>query len=336
MHRWFNQRSKEAGTEEEKFEVEKARGVSAAYLTYYERDGYTPRGVEVPFTLPLVDHEKGGQLGDATYSGIIDSVVEDDSGQLWFMDHKTASNPDRSYWQELKTNAQISHYLLAAMQMELPVKGMIWDVIQKPSIKPKDLTKKAIVELEGGDYCGLPFKAGYHGEERETPQMYGQRVYAAYIAEPGKYFERRNQYRTPQQLLRYLKGLNRNAAGMEVIKAFPDHATESLGSCKSFGSLCDYHQICAEDDPEKSGYRPRPERAEGEVRTASGSLSPSRVQCFQSCQMKYRFRYVDKIEPNRPEYNANLHFGSLVHEAIENWLLGQITDHIKFPNGESA
>lgn len=338
-HKWFNARHTEAQSEHEQYEVEKARGVACAYLLHYERDGLIPRGVEVPFTLPLIDENTGKDTGH-TYSGIIDALVEDQEGNLWFVDHKTASKVDRSYWQELKTNAQITHYLLAALQMheggliDQPVVGFLWDVIQKPGINPKDLTKKAVAELQCGDYCGIPFKPGYSGEERETPRMYGQRVYVDYTASPEKHFFRERRFRDAGQLLRRLRNLNVHARGMAELKADPKLGVENEGSCKQFNSLCDYHQICAGDDTDRTGYRPRPERAEGDVRTVSGSLSPSRVQCYQSCTQKYVFRYVDKIEPQRPEYRASLHFGTLVHEAIENWLLGKIQRPIVFPNGE--
>lgn len=329
-HRWFNSRFAEAGSDEERFDVEKARGVTCAYLLYYENDGFKPRGCEVPFTLPIEDSETGGDTG-YRYSGIVDSIVEDSDGRLWFMDHKTATNPDRSYWQELKTNPQLTQYLLAAFQMDLPVAGCIWDVIQKPAIKPKDLTKKAIAELENGEYCGLPFKPGYQGEESETPQMYGLRVYSTYASQPDKYFERRKQYRSPEQLLKFLWELNQTAKEIGVLTK-EDRVLPAYSACKSFGSLCEYHQICAGDDPEMAGYRGRQAVVEGDKRTASGSLSISRTSCYLTCRQKYSFRYLHKIEPIRQEYNANLSFGSLVHEAIENWLMGRIKDPIVFPN----
>lgn len=293
--------------------------------------------MEVPFTLPLVDHNTGEPTG-RYYSGIVDAVLEDSDGDLWFVDHKTAKSVDWSYWQELKTNAQASQYLFAGFQMHaegrIPKepKGVLWDVIQKPGIEPKKLTKVMIAELEAGDCCGMPFKAGYNGEDFETPRMYGQRVFVKYTEEPDKHFHRRKFFRTAEQHLRYLRKLNRVAAGMEELKRDPTDAIPSEGACKQFNRLCEYHQICAMDDPDKEQYHSRPEKSEGSVRTCSGSLSPSRVQCYQSCQQKYVYRYVEKIEPKKLEYASELHFGTLVHAAIENWLLANMKDPLVFPN----
>ncbi len=51
-------------------------------------------------------------------------------------------------------------------------------------------------------------------------------------------------------------------------------------------------------------------------------LSYSAVRTFQSCPLKYRFRYVDGLEEDR--VSANLMFGSAIHAAVEFYFTEQL------------
>lgn len=47
-------------------------------------------------------------------------------------------------------------------------------------------------------------------------------------------------------------------------------------------------------------------------------LSASRLKCFQTCRLQFRFRYVDRL-PSRP--SASLHVGKVVHAVLQAWNL---------------
>lgn len=276
-------------------------------------------------------------LDGVSYSGIIDAIVKR-NGLLFFCDHKTVKQVDWGYWQELKTNAQLSHYTLAAMQAGIPINGFLWDVILKPTISPKKLTKAAIAEIEDeGTYCGHPIKA-YSGEEDETPHLYGIRVLTEYTNNPERFFHRRILTRREDDLLEFLEETSLTIHEERRCRDEPKLFTRNLNACKSFGTLCEYHQLCADKDEDR--YQPipdRPKEKDPDSVIKSGSFSPSRLQTFQLCRRKYRNRYVDKIESKRKEYTDATEFGTLFHSGMEVFLESRLVpenERIKFPNGD--
>jgi putative RecB family exonuclease len=56
-------------------------------------------------------------------------------------------------------------------------------------------------------------------------------------------------------------------------------------------------------------------------------LSYSQIQCYQTCSLKYRFAYVDGLEP---EFTAaSLHFGTGIHQAVAAFLESVLNaDHL--------
>ncbi|KKR49268.1 MAG: hypothetical protein UT86_C0001G0240 [Candidatus Magasanikbacteria bacterium GW2011_GWC2_40_17] len=53
------------------------------------------------------------------------------------------------------------------------------------------------------------------------------------------------------------------------------------------------------------------------------SLSPSRINSYLLCPLKYKFTYVDELP--RPWKSAALAFGSAVHSALEAWQLSRLS-----------
>lgn len=290
--------------------------MSVAYCLHYSDDGYRTLGVEVPFDLPIYDPVTSKPIG-RNYCGVVDCILEQD-GKVYFGDHKTASKIDDNYWRELKTNAQLSTYMLAAMQCGIEVEGFVWDVILKPTISPKTLTKAAKEELEGGTYCGYPV-CDYNGETEETPKLYGLRCLSEYIKNPERFFQRRTITRTREQILDCLIELRTVANTMTHVEKEPVLQYPNRSACKSFGSLCDFHSICAGDDPERLRYQPRQKREEG-PQFAENAVSHSQQSCFLRCRREWTHRYLDKIEPLKPEYRDSLYMGTMVHKSLELFL----------------
>lgn len=296
--------------------------MSVAYALHYANDGYSTLAIEERFSLPLYDPSTDKPMDPLPgnchlYSGIIDAVLRR-SGLTYIADHKTASKVDDDYWRELKTNPQLTRYWMAMQQSGHEVSGFLWDVVQKPGISPKKLTKAAKVDLEQGSYCGLPCE-GYSGEEEETPKMYGLRVLADYQEQPARFFHRRIIQRTPDDVLEYLQDSKHYALAMagSYDTNKPSLRRRNLHACKSFNRICDFHSLCSGEDPEQKLYEPK--ESAPEDRKVEG-ISESRVACLSRCPREHQFRYLDKIQLKRRTYSEPLTVGSLVHEAIEIFL----------------
>lgn len=315
-------------------EVEKARGVSVAYVLFYANDGYLTRGVEVPFSLPIYDFDSSS-MSDRYYGGFIDAVLEKD-GVVWLCDHKTASQVSPSYWMELDTNPQLSLYFLAAKQCGLEPR-FLWDVIVKPGIAPKNLTKADVKEInDEGSYQGLPTNETVEYGDKETPKLYGQRVLAAYTSDPAKYFHRRKIVRTDAEVIEQAKWLDTVTKDMSSCVRSDLPIYQNPHACKRFGTMCDFHKICSGvcEKGDTSQYQQR-KKADDDRKLANDAISNSQIGTFLSCRKEWEFRYQDKIERTHGEYRDALHFGSLVHTAIEMFLKtrwGQ--SRVVFPNGD--
>ena len=57
-----------------------------------------------------------------------------------------------------------------------------------------------------------------------------------------------------------------------------------------------------------------------EVASLTSVVSPSRLNCFHSCRLKFRFRYVEQIA--KPT-TAALFVGKAVHEALQKWSIAR-------------
>lgn len=308
---------------DELYDVEKARAICLGYALHYLDDEYETLAIEQRFSLPIYDVATGERIQGLSdtcsrYAGIIDAIVRNKATkQISIVDHKTVSKtPDDDYWVELQTNPQLTTYMLAARQLGLGDVTCVWDVITKPTISPKQVTKAAKAELENGTYCGMPYQ-GYAGEEKETAKMYSIRALCEYQENPARFFWRRIIKRTEDELFEFLKELKWNVKAMNVAPEHEHLQRRNLYACKGFNRLCEFHALCAGLDTEENGYRPR--ESVSEDRKVEG-ISPSRLGTFVRCQREYHYRYTKKIERIHRRYDESLTVGSLVHAGLELFL----------------
>lgn len=285
-----------------------------AYCLYYRHDGYNTIDIEKPFELPLLNPTSDTFIEGASYNGILDAVLEK-GGRIAVCDHKTASSVSSTYWEGLKSDPQLTLYCIAALQMGIEIDHFLWDVIVKPGISPKTITKAARKELdEFGSYCGHPYpEKDWMKAEKETPKMYGLRVFVEYTENPKKYFHRREVTRPIEELEDLLKDMCVVDSAMRRTDAV-HKALKNRTHCKSFNSMCDFHNKCFGDG---SGYRPRESR---DVPFSSESRSISSINTFLNCRRKWYYQKVEKIEPVRQEYKDSLHIGSMFHKGLEMFL----------------
>lgn len=177
------------------FQVEEETAVAMvrAYHARYHADPIcTYVAVEQSFNLPIINPETGYPTPSFTTAGKIDGIVRLPDKRLAVAEHKTTSDditPGSPYWQRLLLDSQISRYYLAARELGHDVQTVVYDVVRKPSIRPKQITKadRAWATSEK-NYFGFPLTEAC--PERETPKMYGARLAADMTSRPEFYFAR--------------------------------------------------------------------------------------------------------------------------------------------------
>ena len=249
-----------------------------SYQYHYDKTPVKVIAREIPFRIPLLNPETHTYVPDVMIDGKIDKLIQWD-GRLAVMEHKSTSDsvaPDSDYWGHLRLDTQTMLYLYACQRLladgllEPHVKhgfvgDIIYDVWHKPQISPKKLSQtdtKAFVE--SGDYFGRKFSVGRRDigngvvvdEEdaeteilksgapaiRETPDMFGCRLFNDMETRPDYYFARKLLTRTSEELERFeweLYSLYQTVSSMED----NDSWYHNEHSCDNFGR-CDYCQFC--------------------------------------------------------------------------------------------
>ena len=196
--------------EEFKVEEEKVCAMVRAHHQRYKDDRIiTTIAVEKRFSVPIVNPETGYPTPSYTSDGKIDRIGQLPDGTIAIVERKTTSeqiDATSNYWLALRNDPQISRYFIAAKAMGYDATKIVYDVVRKPMIRPKNVTKAEQAQaVSKGDYYGLAL----HGPcpERETPEMYGHRLYVDMIGRPEFYFARNEIARTDNDLEEFKQDL---------------------------------------------------------------------------------------------------------------------------------
>lgn len=138
------------------FDRARARAAMIGYHHRWIAQEFEILGVEIQFDHALVNPDSGAAGKLFRVGGKIDAIVRRPDGQTWLVEHKTTSigiEPGGPYWQRLRLDAQISTYLDGARALGHEPAGCIYDVIQRPGIKPRKATSVDDRKFTAGKGC---------------------------------------------------------------------------------------------------------------------------------------------------------------------------------------
>lgn len=305
----------------------KIRGLMAGYDARWASVAWETIEVESEFHLPVINPATGSASRTFTQAGKKDGVVVwPASGKRLLLEHKTTSDDitdaNAPYWRRLTIDSQVSHYMLAEWQSGQKLDGTLYDVIRKPTIRPKDITKadqKLLVTW--GTYCGQLVPQELRDQTRETPELFELRLIADTKERPDFYFGRRVVNRMDSEIAEFAGELW--DVGQSILDARNnDRHYRNDASCMAYGTACEYLPICSGHDSIDSDKWQRSDRVHAEL-TVEGDgrsvLTHSRLKCFQTCRRKHFFRYEIGIKRRDEEDREALFFGSVFHEALAAW-----------------
>jgi len=155
---------------------------------------------------------------DIWFAGKIDMIAEIDGGK-WLFEHKTAGSIENGYFEKLAIDPQITGYLYLATQKYPDVRGAVYNVLRKPSIRQK---------------------------QNETIEEFHQRMKQDYLDRPEFYFQRRDVVRNDRELAEfpdYVKNIT------DEIRYHRNFFPRNPGQCNLYGS-CAFRSLCVEYSPE--------------------------------------------------------------------------------------
>ena len=312
-------------------QVAKAKGLMFGYDHRWSSSGWRSVEVKQTFSLPIINPETSRSSRTYKFGGEQDGIVSF-NGKNYLLEHKTSSEDiskaDAPYWRRLEIDAQVSGYVLAEWQNGRKLEGTLYDVIRKPGIKPKQITKELAKEMQhSGTYYDAKVDTILGQGDIELPEHYQHRLEAETIDSElaDWYFQRKVIYRMDNQMLEFAHELWQTADEIRLA-ALNDRHFRNSGACLAYNRACEYLGICSGHDNPDSGKWSRKAQIHEELETVDGDgrdlLTVSRMQCFRQCRRKHYYRYEMGIKSTKEEAEA-LFFGSMMHAGLAAWWLCQ-------------
>ncbi len=317
----------------------KARALGYGYDLKWQSAPYSTVAVEQFFHTRLSNPDTDHYARNLSIAGVVDLLTERpgfNGTKRCLFDHKTTSqdidSPDAPYWRQLAIEGQVSHYALLLYLHGITIDEIVWDVIRKPSIAPKKLSKAEVRSVVANqDYFGRRMSMSsitdVATKERETTELYEARLAWDCTRErPGWYYQRRNVPRLQEELAEYAYELW--AHGQDLLaerkrlaksKRLPPR---NYKSCMAYGTACRFLGICSGYDNPDSPKWARKTCVHGELKLPNDGrnvLTTSRISCFQVCRRKHYYEYELGIRRVDGEESDALVFGSLMHAGLNAW-----------------
>lgn len=223
------------------------------------------------------------------------------------------------YWTQLLLDPQISLYSRAARYFGLDVRGVLYDVLRVPQLKPLMATP-----MESRKYKkGTSVLYANQRAEDETPEEYGRRCLDVIAADPDKYYKRATIVRLEREQLEADLDVWQTAHAIREsrrLRLYP----RNPDSCQQWGRTCDYFPICtgltSVDDTMmfRPDTRLHPELKADTADDGGPLLTQSALRAHRACGRRYQLRYVDGLRPIKP-IDEPLRRGSSLHRALEAW-----------------
>ena len=297
--------------------------------------------IEQTLWCPLYNLDTNRRSRNFVLSGKLDKVVRDADNRIVLYDHKTTSSkiaPSSNYWRQLQVEGQPRQYELLLRANGFDVDRVVWDVVRKPSIRPKRLSRAAAKDiLATSQYFAQdvsPYALSVLAEAKDGEQMiednelFGLRVYDTVFQNSDEYFARQTVTSFNDDL--YSHNQNMWDLSKDIVSARKRSGgrhTYNAGACLQFGTPCRYLGICEGSESPDSGNwhkgEVHPELDVEEIECGEKEiLTNSRLKAFQTCQRKHHFRYELGLEKYDSASSDALYFGTVWHEVMDSWWAG--------------
>lgn len=198
-------------------EFARLRGMFLAYSARYSRKEYSAIETEKPIKAEIYNPDTGSVSRTFEFHGVADGLALRQDGSWALLEHKTSSKIDAAYIRRVSTfDFQVALYFAALNQTGIPLTGVIYDAIQKPTIK---LTKK------------------------ENEETYSARVAQWYQDNPDAIF-RQEITLSPDDLLQAQR-LLWSVTQKILLDSRLGFFAQNPGNCEKWGSFCHYFELCS-------------------------------------------------------------------------------------------
>ncbi|ANS03326.1 hypothetical protein [uncultured Mediterranean phage uvDeep-CGR2-KM19-C37] len=328
-----NDATPDDATPDEQLVAAKCRGLIRGYHAKWETDNpYDPFAVERVLTAPLTNINTLRDSRTFQIAGMLDVLATYNSRTV-VIDHKTTSCDiahDSPYWEQLSIEGQVSQYVLLCGLHGIVVQNAMWDVIRKPGIKPKKISKSdreaILARFEYFGQTPLEESWGYiaDGNESENLELYEARLADDCTnVKPEWYFQRQLVPRIDSEVAEYAAEVWQHGKDLLYERRRGANHPRNSGACMLYGTPCKFLAVCSGHDTIDSDNWQRKEQVHSELPMLDGDgkqvLTHSRIRCFQTCRRKHYYEYELGVERRMETDTEALYFGSLMHLALNAW-----------------
>lgn len=286
-------------------------------------------GIEKQLVVPLINPVTGAASRTYQFAAKLDGIVAYE-GNPYLREGKTTSqeiaDPAAPFWRQLAIDSQVSSYMLVRWLRGEKLKGTLYDVVRKPTIRPKAIPKKSKegigdqAEMLHGTYYGMMHCLPIDSlPENETPSLYSLRLQRDCIDNPDRYYQRRVINRLDSEVAEYAQELWELATVIREARNRQACYRNSV-ACVQYSTPCQYLSLCSgADTPDSDNWQSRPVHAELDGDLGQETLTNSRIKTFQTCRRLHYWRYERCIERADVEEKEAFYFGSLWHECQAAW-----------------
>ncbi len=241
-------------------EAEIVKRLVVGYAWRWQDDLIQCVETEQVFDLPVINPETGAASHLFRRAGKIDKIARLPDGRLAIVEHKTTGKDlslGSDYWKRLRLDQQISLYMIAAQDLGYPIVTIVYDVIRRPGIRPRKLTKAEQKTLaETHFWYGEPVTDVRVGvPERETIAMYGARLLVDLQTRPDFYFARQEIPRLDADLDEFRLELWQIAKNLRECQRH-GRWFRNTNACLQYNSRCEYFDICSNTVDVQNGPPP--------------------------------------------------------------------------------
>lgn len=220
--------------------------VAAMFTVHRERwagDTLEVVATELAFDLPLTNPETGAASKLWRFAGKIDRIYRLPSGHLAIQDYKTTTEDllaGSDYWLRLSLDQQMSLYVVAARELGHDVTSILYDVTQRPLLRPYRKTPDDKIKLkkDGTPYADTRL-------QDETPFEYVARVADAMRAAPDRFFARHEIARLDRDLAETMSEVWQQQQAMREMQR-AGRWYRNPGACVTHFT-CPYLAICGNE-----------------------------------------------------------------------------------------
>jgi hypothetical protein len=224
-----------------------------AYTENYKEEPFEVVEVEKTLCVGLRNPRTLKYSRTFRYMGKVDGLVKMDGG-YYILEHKTASDIGQSYLDSLEIKPQTALYAAAMEETGVPVRGAIYDIIEKPGIRMgKGETEEEYEARKAALMAkSKTGKTTAQRKEAETVDDFMARLREKVTAAS---FRRVTISLDLERKRDALDNIWRASQDMRRPEIYPN-----TGNCIRFGQVCPYLNLCRkhgriEDCPDEYGHR---------------------------------------------------------------------------------